>query len=311
MANRMKELEDELFKMKENDDYPGELKKEPGIGSKGKSSMKWAKNLNYFEDVSNGLESQKYVEYVVELNEEIKVNIVKDDEQVEGVTLEKMKMDSGEFSKDMTTFAPTPIQTAPVALRFLLRMVSIHAYGINENFESIQESLDFGCNNPIEGCCLLNRPFKNRIDPDISEVAEMSFNITKKKKIKLVDREGKAGANFVDAFVGRAVEHIKDDPKEGGFKCWLILIWKKTPQLEELVDDNKDGEAYAYLLNALAPEFSGPGTLNVKDPSEQANTVVLELAEKLDYKRYTSPKDIVEGTSNLNLAFVVQIFQHR
>ena len=28
---------------------------------------------------------------------------------------------------------------------------------------------------------------------------------------------GKAGANFVDAFVGRAVEHIKDDPKEGGF----------------------------------------------------------------------------------------------
>ncbi|TYK11981.1 fimbrin-5 [Cucumis melo var. makuwa] len=95
------------------------------------------------------------------------------------------------------------------------------------------------------------------------------------------------------------------------FKCWLILIWKKTPQLEELVDDNKDGEAYAYLLNALAPEFSGPGTLNVKDPSEQANTVVLELAEKLDYKRYTSPKDIVEGTSNLNLAFVVQIFQHR
>ncbi|KAA0048743.1 fimbrin-5 [Cucumis melo var. makuwa] len=95
------------------------------------------------------------------------------------------------------------------------------------------------------------------------------------------------------------------------FKCWLILIWKKTPQLVELVDDSKDGEAYAYLLNALEPEFSGPGTLNVKDPSERANTVVLELAEKLDYKRYTSPKDIVEGTSNLNLAFVIQIVQHR
>ncbi|TYK31592.1 fimbrin-5 [Cucumis melo var. makuwa] len=129
------------------------------------------------------------------------------------------------------------------------------------------------------------------------------------KRLKV--RARKAGANFVDAFVGRAVEHIKDDPKEGGFKCWLILIWKKTPQLVELVDDSKDGEAYAYLLNALEPEFSGPGTLNVKDPSERANTVVLELAEKLDYKRYTSPKDIVEGTSNLNLAFVIQIVQHR
>ncbi|KAA0061254.1 uncharacterized protein E5676_scaffold5463G00140 [Cucumis melo var. makuwa] len=133
------------------------------------------------------------VENVVELNEEIKVNIAKDDEQMEGVTLEKMKvatpcklafemkdhvvawgtifdstvegdnvkvavdvvvdrdcaipipseqgmykmsqeveshilwpryliitnnikMDYGEFTKDMTTFAPTPIQNAPVAL---------------------------------------------------------------------------------------------------------------------------------------------------------------------------------------------------
>ena len=61
--------------------------------------------------------------------------------------------------------------------------------------------------------------------------------------------------------------------------------------------------------NAPASEFSGPGTLNVKDPSERAN-MVLELVEKLDYKRYITPKDIVEGSPNLNFAFVVQIFQH-
>lgn len=72
----------------------------------------------------------------------------------------------------------------------------------------------------------------------------------------------------------------------------------------------QDGEAYAYLLNALAPEFSGPATLNVKDPTERAN-MVLEHAEKLDCKRYLTPKDIVEGSPNLNLAFVAQIFQHR
>ncbi|TYK12908.1 GLABRA2 expression modulator-like isoform X2 [Cucumis melo var. makuwa] len=34
-------------------------------------------------------------------------------------------------------------------------------------------------------------------------------------KLKILINKGKAGANFVDAFVGRAVEHIKDDPKEG------------------------------------------------------------------------------------------------
>ncbi|KAL0545149.1 hypothetical protein IC582_020295 [Cucumis melo] len=123
MAKRIKELEDELLKMKENDDCLGELKEKPGIGCKEKSSMEGAGNLNEFEDLSNDLESQKDVEDVVELNEEINVNIAKDDEQVEGVTLEKMKMDYGEFTKDMTTFAPTPIQNAPVTLRFLLRMV--------------------------------------------------------------------------------------------------------------------------------------------------------------------------------------------
>ncbi|URE12283.1 Fimbrin-like protein [Musa troglodytarum] len=127
------------------------------------------------------------------------------------------------------------------------------------------------------------------------------------------------------------------------------LNLKKTPQLVELVDDSKDmeelmslgpeklllkwmnfhlkkagykktvtnfssdvkdGEAYAYLLNALAPEHSSPAVLDTKDPNERAK-IVLEQAEKLDCKRYLSEKDIVEGSPNLNLAFVAQIFQHR
>lgn len=64
------------------------------------------------------------------------------------------------------------------------------------------------------------------------------------------------------------------------------------------------------MLNALAPEHSGPASLATKDPTERA-TMVLEQAEKLDCKRYLTPKDIVEGSPNLNLAFVAQIFQHR
>lgn len=72
----------------------------------------------------------------------------------------------------------------------------------------------------------------------------------------------------------------------------------------------QDGEAYAYLLNVLAPEHCSPATLDVKDPTERAN-LVLEHAEKMDCKRYLDPKDIVEGSSNLNLAFVAQIFHQR
>lgn len=72
----------------------------------------------------------------------------------------------------------------------------------------------------------------------------------------------------------------------------------------------QDGEAYAYLLNVLAPEHTNPSTLVVRDAFKRA-TLVLEHADKMGCKRYLTAKDIVEGSPNLNLAFVAHIFQHR
>ncbi|GMN51724.1 hypothetical protein TIFTF001_020885 [Ficus carica] len=72
----------------------------------------------------------------------------------------------------------------------------------------------------------------------------------------------------------------------------------------------QDGEAYAYLLNVLAPEHCSPATLDTKDPTDRAK-LVLDHAERMDCKRYLTPKDIVEGSTNLNLAFVAQIFHER
>ncbi|XP_012461317.1 fimbrin-1 isoform X1 [Gossypium raimondii] len=74
--------------------------------------------------------------------------------------------------------------------------------------------------------------------------------------------------------------------------------------------DVKDGKAYAYLLNVLAPEFCNPLTLDTKDPVERAK-LVIDHAERMGCKRYLSPKDITEGSTNLNLAFVAQIFHER
>ncbi|KAK1416644.1 hypothetical protein QVD17_25759 [Tagetes erecta] len=94
---------------------------------------------------------------------------------------------------------------------------------------------------------------------------------------------------------------------------WMNFQLKKAGYKKEVTNfssDLKDGEAYAHLLNVLAPEHGTTKTLETKDPTERAN-LILEQAEKLDCKRYVTSKDIVEGSTNLNLAFVAQIFQHR
>ncbi|KAI4308437.1 hypothetical protein L6164_031514 [Bauhinia variegata] len=110
------------------------------------------------------------------------------------------------------------------------------------------------------------------------------------------------------------VEELMGLPPEKVLLKWMNFHLKKAgyeKQVTNFSSDVKDGEAYAVLLNALAPEHAGPGgALATNDPTERAN-LILEQAEKLECKRYLTPKDIVEGSPNLNLAFVAQIFQHR
>ncbi|KAK8501723.1 hypothetical protein V6N13_009707 [Hibiscus sabdariffa] len=74
--------------------------------------------------------------------------------------------------------------------------------------------------------------------------------------------------------------------------------------------DLKDATAYAYLLNVLAPGLCDGSTLDTEDPIERA-TLVLDHAERMGCKRYLNPEDIVEGISNLNVAFIAQIFHQR
>lgn len=94
---------------------------------------------------------------------------------------------------------------------------------------------------------------------------------------------------------------------------WMNFHLQKAGYKKVLTNfssDVKDGEAYAFLLNVLAPEHADPATLDAKDPVDRAN-LVLDHAERMGCKRYLDPMDIVEGSSNLNLAFVAQIFKMR
>ncbi|XP_050383649.1 fimbrin-5-like [Argentina anserina] len=109
------------------------------------------------------------------------------------------------------------------------------------------------------------------------------------------------------------VEELLGLPPEKVLLKWMNFHLKKAgyeKQVTNFSSDIKDGAAYAYLINAIAPEVSGPAALSTKDPYERAK-MVLDQAEKLDCKRYLTAKDIVDGSPNLNLAFVAQIFQHR
>ncbi|KAF5746267.1 fimbrin-2 [Tripterygium wilfordii] len=109
------------------------------------------------------------------------------------------------------------------------------------------------------------------------------------------------------------VEELMSLPPEKILLRWMNFQLKKTGYKKVVTNfssDVKDGEAYAHLLNVLAPEHSNPSTLSVKDSLERAR-LVLEHAERMGCKRYLTAKDIVEGSPNLNLAFVAHIFQHR
>ncbi|KAF5470275.1 hypothetical protein F2P56_010799 [Juglans regia] len=111
----------------------------------------------------------------------------------------------------------------------------------------------------------------------------------------------------------KEVEELMSLSPEKILLRWMNFQLKKAGYKKIVTNfssDVKDGEAYAHLLNVLAPEHSNPSALSAKDPLERAK-LVLEHADRMGCKRYLTAKDIVEGSPNLNLAFVAHIFQHR
>ncbi|KAA0035793.1 uncharacterized protein E6C27_scaffold403G00780 [Cucumis melo var. makuwa] len=277
MAKRIKELEDKLLKMKEKDDFLGDLKEEPGQHSEGRLGdgrcdvreneafetkdqvVAWGTIID--SDVE-GDNVKVAVDVVVDGNCAIpipsKQGMYKMSQEVGShilwprdlVITDNIKMDYGEFTKDMTTFAPTPIQNALVALRFLLRMdftsirpiatacldayiMYLYTHMESSRTLNLYKFVDAGsisCGsskeeraqlltarllgtdydqlllipynfgnhwtlvliNLTKGAAFWIDPLKNRIDPDITEAVERSFNIMNKneqEKTKLKGRE--------------------------------------------------------------------------------------------------------------------------
>lgn len=71
--------------------------------------------------------------------------------------------------------------------------------------------------------------------------------------------------------------------------------------------DVSDGENYTILLNQLAPELCSRAPLQTQDVLQRAEQV-LDNADKLDCRKYLTPKALVAGNPKLNLAFVAHLF---
>ncbi|XP_047309978.1 fimbrin-2-like isoform X2 [Impatiens glandulifera] len=109
------------------------------------------------------------------------------------------------------------------------------------------------------------------------------------------------------------VEELMNLPPDKILLRWMNFQLKKAAYKKTVTNfssDIKDAEAYAHLLNVLAPEHTNQSIFASKDPMDRAK-LVLEHADKMGCKRYLTSRDIVEGSPNLNLAFVAHIFQHR
>ncbi|SSD61669.1 probable Fimbrin [Saccharomycodes ludwigii] len=71
--------------------------------------------------------------------------------------------------------------------------------------------------------------------------------------------------------------------------------------------DVSDGENYTVLLNQLAPDLCSRAPLQTQDLHQRAEEI-LQNAEKLNCRKYLTPKSLVSGNPKLNLAFVAHLF---
>lgn len=71
--------------------------------------------------------------------------------------------------------------------------------------------------------------------------------------------------------------------------------------------DVQDGENYTILLNQLAPAECSKSPLQTSDLMQRAEEI-LKNADKLNCRKYLTPKALVNGNPKLNLAFVAHLF---
>ncbi|XP_062849015.1 plastin-1 isoform X2 [Trichomycterus rosablanca] len=110
---------------------------------------------------------------------------------------------------------------------------------------------------------------------------------------------------------------LKMSPEE------LLLRWVNfhltnacAEKIKNFGDDIKDSRVYFNLLNQIAPKGDKEGEIRIpidmsgmNEADEVARAeLMLRQAALLDCRQFVSPRDVVSGNNNLNLAFVANLF---
>lgn len=101
-------------------------------------------------------------------------------------------------------------------------------------------------------------------------------------------------------------------PPEAILKRWFNYHLKAANwprKVENFTRDVKDGENYTVLLAQIAPEHCDRRPLQTRDLHQRAEQI-LQNADTLGCRKFLSPSSLVAGNSDLNLAFVANLFNN-
>eukprot|EP00818_Percolomonas_sp_WS_P001171 CAMPEP_0117444530 /NCGR_PEP_ID=MMETSP0759-20121206/5291_1 /TAXON_ID=63605 /ORGANISM="Percolomonas cosmopolitus, Strain WS" /LENGTH=533 /DNA_ID=CAMNT_0005236605 /DNA_START=1823 /DNA_END=3424 /DNA_ORIENTATION=+ len=110
---------------------------------------------------------------------------------------------------------------------------------------------------------------------------------------------------------GETLEDLLKLPAEQLLIRWVNFHLKAAESKRRIANfsgDIKDSEVYTILLNQISPNKECSLTpLQEEDVSKRAELVLIE-ADKIDCREFVTARDITNGNSKLNLAFVANLF---
>lgn len=112
---------------------------------------------------------------------------------------------------------------------------------------------------------------------------------------------------------GETLDQLQKLPAEELLMRWVNYQLKEAgytkKQMTNFSSDVKDSEIYTILLNQISPEDKkcSKSPLQEPDPTTRAEKMLSE-ANKINCRKFVTPKDVVNGLTKLNFAFVANLF---